>query len=285
VKRNPPRRIEAWGAAKVNIGWRVGERRTDGYHEVCGLLHTISLCDRVEIETSEQGPPGIALTVPGDDSLEGPSNLVLKAAGVLERHADARSTTIVVRKSIPVAAGLGGGSADAAAALIGLNAAWAAGLSARELLDLGAEIGSDVPAILLGGLVHASGRGERVRNVGAFSDGWFVLGMDDAQLSASQTYDAVDGVARCKNHAIHHNDLEAAALSLLPRLAERVEVMRKAAGVAFVSGSGPSVVGVVADESHARDVAERVREHFALVELAQPIPWGVRLTVGADREP
>jgi 4-diphosphocytidyl-2-C-methyl-D-erythritol kinase len=276
VKKSPAR-VEVWGAAKVNIGWSVGDRRPDGYHDVCGNLHTISLTDRLEISVDDQGEVPVRVSVPGHHALEGPSNLVCAAALVLAERVDAKPTSVVVHKSIPVAAGLGGGSADAAAALVGLNVAWGAGRSASELVSLGAEVGSDVPGILLGGMVHVTGRGERVRSLGAATEGFFVLGIGPETIA---TKDAYASNARSDGRAFHHNDLEAAACSLVPELGPRLDAMRRAAGIAFVAGSGPTVVGVTADEAHARDVVARVRDHFADVILAQPISWGVRLKVG-----
>jgi 4-diphosphocytidyl-2-C-methyl-D-erythritol kinase len=272
-----------WGAAKVNIGWRVGERRADGYHDVQGLLHTVSLTDRLEITVGPEGEIPPRVVVPGHPSLEDGSNLVCVAAGALARIVQPKPTTVVVHKSIPVTAGLGGGSADAAAALIGLNTVWGASRSARQLISLGADVGSDVPGILLGGLVHVSGRGEVVRNAGGATGGWFVLGVGGEAITSGDAYAAFDdGHARIDTGAWHHNDLEAAACSLAPDLPRRLDAMREAAGVAFVSGSGPTVVGVAADEAHARDVAARVRDTFVDVLLAQPIEWGVRMSVGAQ---
>jgi 4-diphosphocytidyl-2-C-methyl-D-erythritol kinase len=285
VKRSPPRRVEVFGAAKVNVGWHVGEGRPDGYHDVCGLLQTISLCDRLEISVDD-AEDGVRLRVPGFEALEDESNLVLHAARALERI-DAlpplrpAATTIVVHKSIPVAAGLGGGSADAAAALVGLNTAWGARLTARELLEVAAEIGSDVPAIVLGGLVVASGRGERVRNLGSFTDGWLVLGISGEEVRAADAYAKFDELRATEGTALHHNDLEAAVCELVPDLVHRIDAMREAAGVAFVAGSGPTVVGVVADEAHARGAAARVRDRFTDVVVARPSSWGVRLQIGS----
>jgi len=286
VTRALPRRVDAWGAAKVNIGWRVGSARPDGYHEVCGLLHTISLTDYLEIVADDEGGDlPVRVVVPGHSALEGPVNLVAQAAAVLAERCKPRPTTIVVHKSIPIAAGLGGGSADAAAALVGLNTLWGAGRSARDLLRIGADVGSDVPGVLLGGLVHVSGRGEVVRNVGGASAGWFVLGVGDEHLATADAYAALDDIRRGDDGpsgvtSWHANELEAAACSLVGDLGRRLDAMRRAAGVAFVAGSGPTVVGVAADEAHARDVVARVRDTFTDVLVAQPIDWGVRVKVG-----
>lgn len=287
-----PTRVTAYAAAKVNVGWRVGTRRPDGYHDVCGVIQTVSLADRLTIECGEETAPGdggclvdvegVPVRLRADPSdLEGPDNLVVRAAGVLAGRAAPRPTSIELGKSIPIAGGLGGGSADAAATLVALNVLWGGRLHARQLVELGAEVGSDVPALVLGGLVHVTGRGERVRRVGETGGYVFVLGIGPERVSAAEAYDTFDRIGRAPSDALHANDLEAAACSIVPGLTERVEAMRDAAGTAFVSGSGPTVVGVTATPE-AEAVAERVSATFDDVIVGAPTDWGVRLVMGAD---
>jgi 4-diphosphocytidyl-2-C-methyl-D-erythritol kinase len=240
-------RVEVEAAAKVNLGWRVGTRRDDGFHEVDGEIQTISLTDRLEFISGEPG-----FEVPGHPELATDDNLVLIASrAIAEQVSVAPGVRIVLHKSIPIAAGLGGGSADAAAALVGLNALWKAGLTAKRLVEIGATIGSDVPPILVGGRVHVSGRGEKVRSVDAADDRWFVIGEGAEHVSASDAYDAFDRIGPGERTDEMHNDLEAAACSLVPGLAERVEAMGAETDAAFVSGSGPTVIGVVRDRERA----------------------------------
>src|SRR5207302_510023 len=155
-----------------------------------------------------------------------------------------------------VAAGLGGGSADAAAVLAGLNVVWGAGLRPARLMELAARIGSDVPAVLAGGLVHVSGRGEVVRGLGSATEGAFVLGMSDERISAAVAYATFDELHAAPATAMHHNDLEPAACVLVPDLTVRLDAMRDAgADPVFVSGSGPTVVGVVSSDVAAQKIA------------------------------
>lgn len=282
VKGDPPRQVIVHAAAKVNVGWRVGPRREDGYHEVGGLIQTITLADRIEIVT-ERRPGGLTVVVPKHPELEGP-NLVHAAARALgERVDEPAETMIVVHKQIPVAAGLGGGSADAAGALVGLSVAWGARVGVRELLELGSRIGSDVPPIMVGGLVAVSGRGEQTRSVGSFTDGWLVLGVGAERASTATVYELFDQTGAEPPRgggALSQNDLELAACELVPGLRDRVALMREAAGVAFVSGSGPTVVGVATTKADADAISARVAPAFREVLLAQPCAWGVRLSVG-----
>lgn len=282
---DPPRHLVVHAAAKVNVGWRVGPRRDDGYHEVDGLIQTMTLADRIEIVT-ERRAGELTVIVPKHPELERDPNLVHAAARALADRVDAQpETMIVVHKEIPVAAGLGGGSADAAGALVGLSVAWGIGLGVRELLELGARIGSDVPPVMVGGLVAVSGRGEQTRSIGSFTDGWLVLGVGAEQASTATVYELFDQTGAApppsgSAEVLHQNDLELAACELIPGLRERIAVMREAAGVAFVSGSGPTVVGLADDERDATEVARRVAPAFTDVLLAQPCGWGVRLSIG-----
>jgi len=286
-----PLRVTAFGAAKINIGLRVGPRRDDGYHDVCGLVQTVSLVDRLDVSTGDDAGPGIVvdvgaplrLHVPGAPELETPENLVVAAARALAEGGKARPTSIRIDKAIPVAAGLGGGSADAAAAVTALNVVWGAGAAPGDLIEIAGRIGSDVPAIVAGGLVHIAGRGERVRHSGTASEGCFVLGISSDRIRAADAYRAFDRLPASSSALLHHNDLEAAACTIVPALRDRLAAMAKAgADPVFVSGSGPTVVGVAADREEAERIAERAAPAFDRVEVVRPSPWGVRLSIGAE---
>ena len=149
-------RIDAY--AKINLTLEVLGRRNDGYHEVKTILQTINLADRLDIQ------PSVGLRVTCDyPSLDGEANLVWHAATLLaERAGIAPRAQVFIRKRIPVGMGLGGGSSDAAAALVGLDRFWGLGLGYDELSVLAAQLGSDVPFFLRGGTALAEGRGDRV---------------------------------------------------------------------------------------------------------------------------
>lgn len=287
-----PRIVRLEAAGKVNLGWRVGERGDDGYHEVSGLVQTVSVTDRLRIEVRDDvGEPTavldeapLALRVHGPASapdLGGPDDLVVAAARRIAEEVPPRPTRIVLHKRIPVAAGLGGGSADAAAVLVGLGLVWGARLGASDLVRIGADVSSDVPAILHGGFVHVSGRGERVAPAGVVSETRFVLGVAEGRLGAGEVYAALDELRSAgrfeRRPDLWANDLEPAAIACEPALARRLETMREAgAPVAFVAGSGPSVVGVVPDPGDAGRVAEATGGTFARTIVCEPLPWGVR---------
>lgn len=292
----PPRTLEAFAAGKVNIGWSVGDLRPDGYHDVAGTMQTVSVLDRLSFVVHDDpgavrgtvrvdvGGAAVGLEVKGTDDLTTEDNLVLAAARTLADSASPMPTSITLDKRIPVGAGLGGGSADAAAALTALSLAWAADLSARDLIVVAARVGSDVAPILVGGLVHASGRGERVRVIGCARGCRFVLGISGTRLRSADVYRRLDELREGRAVGgcdwFHGNDLEAAARSIDPGLDAGIGAMT-AAGAApvFVSGSGPTVVGVVADAAQAEAVADRARPSFRRVLVTEPTPWGVRLVL------
>lgn len=169
-------RLRLIAPAKINWTLEVLGKRPDGYHEVRTILQTIDLWDEVEMELSEQ----VRVCMPGvgepEKSISAESNLALRAATALREASGAREgATVVLRKRIPVAAGLGGGSSDAAAALRGLNRLWGLGLSAENLAEVAAGLGSDVPFFLRGGVALGEGRGERLTPLADAQPRSFVL--------------------------------------------------------------------------------------------------------------
>ena len=173
-----PPRVTLPAYAKVNLTLEVLGRREDSYHEIVTIIQTIGLHDTLTLETHDD------LSLECDrPELTSPDNLFLKAARLLQEHAShAGGARITLEKRIPVAAGLGGGSSDAAAALKGLNRLWELGLSLDDLAPLAAQIGSDVPFFLRGGTAMAQGRGERVRPLPPADLQWLVILCPDIRL-------------------------------------------------------------------------------------------------------
>ncbi len=157
--------------AKINLTLEVLGRRNDGYHEVAGIIQTIDLHDTLSVQPSDD------TTLECDrPELVSSDNLVLRAAALLREQTGCdKGARMVLRKVIPVSAGLGGGSSDAAAALTGLNLLWELGLSKRELANMAAELGSDVPFFLYGGTAMVQGRGQRVRPLPPAGLKWVVV--------------------------------------------------------------------------------------------------------------
>jgi 4-diphosphocytidyl-2-C-methyl-D-erythritol kinase len=250
--------------AKVNLHLSVGPVRKDGFHELVTVYHAISLYDEVTVEPGD----GVSLTLTGesaDDLPVGDDNLAVRAvravAALLGREPD---VAITVRKGIPVAGGLAGGSADAAAALIAADAMWGGELDRITLEGLAAGIGSDVAFLLHGGSALGTGRGEAISPVLGTGDYHWVLAVADVGMSTPTVYAELDrmrdagpvprsgepdGVLSALRAGdipalgtVLANDLQAAALRLRPQLRQVLDAGRElgAAG-AVVSGSGPTV--------------------------------------------
>ena len=255
--------LEMPAHAKVNVFLRVFGRRDDGYHDVETLLLPISLADTVRVE--EAG--GLSVTVDGTTAAEVPhghANLALRAARALAAHAsgdDPPGARVTIEKRIPVAAGLGGGSADAAATLLLLDELWSTGLGPEGLAPIAAGIGSDVPGLLLGEPVYAHGRGDRVSPVLVQSTTWvvkpFSFGVSSAEAYAWWDEGAATGpdagaliaAAEAGNNALLgsalYNDLQAPVAARHPEISRTIEAFIDAgAEGAVMSGSGPTVVAL-----------------------------------------
>ncbi|MEX2112036.1 MAG: 4-(cytidine 5'-diphospho)-2-C-methyl-D-erythritol kinase [Pirellulales bacterium] len=274
--------------AKLNLFFEVLAKRSDGFHEVETLMAPISLCDTL---VATPGPAG-SLTVacrwaaPGDGaqlaSACGPlpdekDNLAFRAVALLRARAGCQQGLhIELLKRIPSTAGLGGGSSDAAAALVAANEVWNLGWSRAALAELAAELGSDVPFFLYPGAAICRGRGERVEPVAGLGRLDFVLVRPPEGLSTAAVYSrwrvadrprrvepAVAALAlgdlRLLRGAMH-NQLEAAAESLSPWVGRlRQELAAAGCGAVQLSGSGSAYFGVCHHARHARRIAQRLR--------------------------
>ena len=267
--------------AKINLGLSVGAPRADGFHDVATAYHAISLQDELVAAASEELSVAVTTAdgIPLDDVPQDRSNLAVAAALALAERAGVEPLVrLHITKSIPVAGGMAGGSADAAAALVACDALWETGLSRSELADLAAALGSDVPFSLVGGTALGTGRGEVLTPVLARGRFHWVVAIADGGLSTPQVYAECDrlrdripvpeprvadplmaalrtGDADALGAALH-NDLQEAACSLRPSLRETLETGAQAGALgSLVSGSGPSVVFLARSPEHAIDIA------------------------------
>jgi 4-diphosphocytidyl-2-C-methyl-D-erythritol kinase len=252
-------------SAKINLTLRVGPVRPDGFHEVRTLMQSIALSDRITM-SPRRGPFTLASSSPGVPTDR--TNLIAVAAErlwrALGRVGDPRDVHVSLQKDIPIAAGLGGGSADAAAALVGLNAIWNGRLRLRDLVRLGAEIGSDVPFALHGGTALGAGRGEELYPVDDVPKASIVIIKPSFGVSTSQAYSWLDADRR-HDAAVPEpvgsigeidlgwpggpvalvNDLQGPVAVRHPVIQEMVDALRRAgARAAAMTGSGSAVFGV-----------------------------------------
>ncbi len=258
-------RLEA--LAKVNRSLVVLGVRPDGYHELDTLFQTIDLSDELVVEEDDR----LALSVVGSSLPSDDRNLVLVAACSLAARTGARrGARFALTKRIPVGAGLGGGSADAAAALLGLNVLWDLGLSALELGQVAATVGSDVPFFLSGGRARGSGRGERIEMLSDLPDESLVLLVPPFGMATPDVYrelragplGGLPPIRPEEGRMPDRNDLEAAAERLRPELRSlRASLLSAGAVSARLSGSGSTLFGIF----RSREAAER-----AAAELDSP---------------
>ncbi|MEH1100420.1 4-(cytidine 5'-diphospho)-2-C-methyl-D-erythritol kinase [Micromonospora sp. CPCC 205561] len=266
--------------AKVNLHLGVGPLRDDGYHELNTVYHAISIHDEL---TARRGDT-LTLTMEGEGAGElalDDTNLAVRAARALADHAGVPPhARLHLRKQIPLAGGLAGGSADAAAALVACDALWGTGLSRDELATIAAGLGSDVPFLIHGGTALGTGRGETVSPVLARPTTWhWVVAVADGGLSTPAAYreldrlrdagaageplgstDALFAALRQRDPrvlaATLGNDLQAAALAMRPSLAATLKAGEAAGALAgIVSGSGPTCVFLAADAVDAERIA------------------------------
>jgi 4-diphosphocytidyl-2-C-methyl-D-erythritol kinase len=166
------RRVMLPAFAKINLTLDILGRRADGYHELASVMQTVALCDTVALVPAPDGSRTLTCDLP---ELAGPANLAMRAADALAAEVDAPGVALELRKEIPVQAGLGGGSSDAAAVLLALAELWCVRLSSAELLRLAARLGSDVPFFLTAGTARVGGRGEVVQPLPDIEPCWLVL--------------------------------------------------------------------------------------------------------------
>ena len=266
--------------AKVNLQLSVGPLGSDGFHEVTTVFQAISLFDDVTVATALEGE-GIKISISGQTSSGVPadsSNLAVKAAELMIKNYDLPADLIIkLKKEIPVAGGMAGGSADAAGVIVGLDSLFELGLSRDEMEIVGSKIGSDVPFSICGGVAIGTGRGDQITP--ALSKGSYnwVLALSGQGLSTPSVYQECDrlreglsistplvseplmqalraGDAKALGKALT-NELQPAACSLRPalRLVLDVGVDYGALG-GIVSGSGPTVAFLVSDDEHAMDL-------------------------------
>jgi 4-diphosphocytidyl-2-C-methyl-D-erythritol kinase len=262
------RRIRVRCPAKINLHLEVRGRRPDGYHELRSLLVAIGIWDELVCEPAGEG--SLDLTVLPEGAVEsGESNLVIRAARALQRRYGARlGARLTLTKGIPVAGGLGGGSSDAAGALVGLSRLWGLADTFADLHPLAADLGSDVPYFLVGGAAWAVGRGSEVFPLGDLPAWRVVLLAGEEPVSTARVYAQLGAgpVTEGGDAALYHwvvaggalplpscrNDLEPTVLRLSSDVAARLAAVRDTRPLlALVSGSGGSVFGLYADEAAA----------------------------------
>ena len=282
-------RLQAF--AKINLGLDVLGKREDGYHEVRMIMQTIRMYDQLDMRKSVE--PGIHLTtnkkyIPVDEN-----NLVWRAAKLMmDTCGIIEGVSIHLHKVIPVAAGMAGGSSDAAATLVGMNRLFHCGLSKEKLMELGVQIGADVPYCVLRGTALAEGIGEKLTVLPPMPDCWILIGKPGISVSTKYVYTTLD-----LNTNTVHPDIDGMKKALedgnlygitermgnvlqdvtIPDYleVERIKEQMKTLGAvnAMMSGSGPTVFGIFDNEEKAQEACQKLRESGSCQQVFLTVPF------------
>lgn len=277
------KKVEEKAYAKINLVLNIGDLRPDGYHDIQTIMQSLELHDDVTVE--QTGGTGITVTASVDTIPTDESNLAVKAvkAFAAKTGVPADGLSIHIEKRIPVAAGLGGGSSDAAATLRALNVLYETNLSVDELAEIGIEVGSDVPFCVHGGCAYVEGKGDMVVPTTPLPQCIIVVGKPDLTVSTEkmyQRYDQVELPARADHTpeimlGLRWENLKAVAESvgnafeqvLMKNERNTVDMMKEVMnqfgtlGTAM-TGSGPAVFGIFDNELYARVAAETLRQRL-----------------------
>ena len=276
--------------AKINLGLDILRKREDGYHEVRMIMQTIQMYDVLEMKKVKK--PGISLSVnypyiPSDER-----NLVYKAAKLLMDEFQVKEgVDIRLEKFIPVAAGMAGGSSDAAAAMVGINHLFKLGLSEKDLMDRAVNIGADVPYCIMRGTALAEGIGEKLTRIAQVPDCYVLIGKpgigvstktayESLQLDKIQSHPDIDGMIQDIQNgdlqgmtAKMGNVFEPGIISKYPVIQEIKDLMESnGARKAMMSGSGPTVFGIFYEKEKMEQAAAAIREsHLAKTVFATEV--------------
>ncbi len=282
-------RLQAF--AKINLGLDVLGKREDGYHEVRMIMQTIRMYDQLDMRKSVE--PGIHLTtnkkyIPVDENnLVGrAAKLMMDTCGIME------GVSIHLHKVIPVAAGMAGGSSDAAATLVGMNRLFHCGLSKEKLMELGVQIGADVPYCVLRGTALAEGIGEKLTVLPPMPDCWILIGKPGISVSTKYVYTTldlntdtvhpdIDGMKKALEDGNLYgitermgNVLQDVTIPAYPEV-ERIKEQMKTLGAvnAMMSGSGPTVFGIFDNEEKAQEACQKLRESGSCQQVFLTVPF------------
>ncbi len=275
-------RISRKAYAKINLGLDVLRRREDGYHELKMIMQTVAICDDLLFERTEE--PGIEIRIDSAELPAGSDNLIWRAADLLLRERGIeRGVRVTLTKRIPIAAGMAGGSADAAATMHGLNELYQMGYSLEELQRLGVKLGADIPYCLAGGTMLSEGIGEILTPLPAPPACFLVVAKPDINVSTAFVYGNlhadrltyhpdIDGMAEALRAGNLKgitdrlgNVLETVTAREYPVIERIKELLRRmGAENALMSGSGPSVFGIFRERGQAESAAQAVADgHLA----------------------
>jgi 4-diphosphocytidyl-2-C-methyl-D-erythritol kinase len=286
--KDNPSRITVMAPAKVNFFLKVMGRRPDGYHNLVSVMQALELSDEVTLDKTDAG---ISVSCDSAAVPSGPENIAFRAAkAVLDEAGAASGARISIKKNIPVAAGLGGGSSDAAATMKGINLLFGLGISDRRLRDIGVRLGADVPFFFSWPCALAEGVGEVLSKLPLPDETWLVIVNPGFPVSTGWVYGSLNFELTNKFNSIKlpqfegqapsatllasylHNDLERVTVVKYPRINElKEQLVGEGALGALMSGSGPTVFGVFEGRSAAFEAARRMAGPGLFVQATRTI--------------
>ncbi len=274
--------------AKINLFLEILRKREDGYHEIVSLMQAIDLQDEIILERRDKG---VEISTDHPDCPADESNLAYQAAQMLLKDLKIKEgVSIHIKKKIPIAAGLGGGSSNAATTLIGINQLYELGIPSPKLHLMASQLGSDVPFFLGSGPALVKGRGEKLEPVTIFDDYWLALVYPGFKVSTKWAYETLKiyltkikkefNLKNLENREeffkallCFGNDLEEVVKERYPVIGQIKDILISSGAVkSSMSGSGPTVYGVFEQKPEAEEVAREIRRGHWEVFLSQPIP-------------
>lgn len=271
--------LDVQARAKINLALDVLTEREDGYHDIDTIMQELDLYDTITIES---GRGGFVLTCDNPDLALDESNLVFKAWDLLRGRVQNSSVNIHIKKNIPIAAGLAGGSSDAAATLVGLNRFWNLELNPKQLEEIASEIGSDCAFFINGRTQRATGRGEILQPISSYHAKHVVLVNVGKPISSRYVYEHVqlNGEMKIdelvtylqadspKAYGLMENQLETVSFEAMPELKDiKEKLLQMGANAALMSGSGPSVFGIFESEEIAKQAHRELEDKYPYVFL------------------
>jgi len=285
--------------AKINLFLEVLRKREDGYHQILSLMQTVDLCDELVLKKRKKG---VVISTDHPDCPAGESNLAFKSASMLLMEDKIKEgVSIHINKRIPISAGLGGGSSNAAVTLKGINQLFELELPDKKLHDLASRIGSDVPFFLYSGQALVKGRGEEIKPINMYRDYWLILVCPNFKVFTRWAYQSVKisltkkkkevNLKGLKNGSVFfkalpgfRNDLEEVVSKRHPVIQKIKEALEDSGALkSSMSGSGPTVYGVFDRKPQAEEVVEKLlrgdwsAESIGQIFLTQPIPGNIQV--------
>ncbi len=281
--------VKVISPAKVNLYLNVLAKRRDGYHEIETIIQTIGLCDEVTLREREKG---IEVSCQKEEVPEGKGNLAYRAAQlILQETKLSKGVEIEIEKNIPPAAGLGGGSSNAGATLVGLNKLWNLNLPKRTLIKLAKRLGMDVPFFIQGGRAIGRGKGDELTPLKGWSPFWLILVIPEFNVSTKWAYQSLKlGLTKRESQikiALKHLERGDLSLVLYNKFEEVIEKKYpwlkmikeklKSLGMtsASMSGSGGAVFGIARSRQKAEKIGEVIKQEEKEVYVAKTLKGGV----------